>query len=316
MELYLKETVDPNILQNLILCEELKPEEVTLLKQYQKKLNKKEKTVVVAYNKLMDMGRRYPEKSLSLGSMSKRTRHTLVSKTHTDIDIANCHPVILSQYCEKNGIVCKVLNDYVEHRNLRLQELIDTCEITRSIAKDMILCVMYLGLLNDFCMANNIMNSTPKWIDDFAKECKQIADFIKGKNEGIYKKISASRNKDWKKNKVSSTMSFVMQIIEDDLIMHARHKLSECGYIVESLCFDGLLIQKKELNEDVLGNLSAYCEEKTGYNVDFEVKPMTLGIDLVDIQTEFDFSTYEHPEDKLENYDQVYCSSLVRENPN
>jgi hypothetical protein len=315
MELYLKETIEPSILQNLILCDELKPEEVSLLKQYQKKLNKKDKTVVVAYNKLMDMGRRYPEKSLSLGTMSKRTRHTLVSKTHTDIDIANCHPVILSQYCEKNGIVCKVLNDYVEHRNSRLQELIDTCDITRSIAKDMVLCVMYLGLLSDFCMTNNIMKPTPKWIDEFAVECKQIADFIKGKNEYIFKKISASRNKDWKKNKVSSTMSFVMQIIEDDLIMHAKHKLGECGYIVESLCFDGLLIQKKELSEDVLGNLSAYCEEKTGYNVIFEVKPMTLGIELVDVQTNFDFSTYEHPEDKLENYDQVYCSSLVRENP-
>ena len=188
MELYLKETIDPNILQNLILCEELKPEEVTLLKQYQKKLNKKDGTIVVAYNKLMDMGRRYPEKSLSLGSMSKRTRHTLVSKTHTDIDIANCHPVILSQYCEKNGIVCKVLNDYVEHRNSRLQELIDTCDITRSMAKDMVLCVMYLGLLNDFCMTNKIMKSTPKWIDEFAVECKQISQIIKSKNEGMYTK--------------------------------------------------------------------------------------------------------------------------------
>ena len=104
-------------------------------------------------------------------------------------------------------------------------------------------------------------------------------------------------------------------LFRSDLIMSARTKLCECGYSVEALCFDGLLILKQDIDEEILGNLSAYCEEKTGYNVNFEVKPMTLGIKLVDEETEFDFSTYEHPVDKLENYDQVYCETLQRENP-
>tara|TARA_R110000803_G_scaffold5966_2_gene19595 strand:- start:1310 stop:3673 length:2364 start_codon:yes stop_codon:yes gene_type:complete len=315
MELILKETIDRKKLDALIACPDLNPDELHILKAMKKIQNKKDGTIVASYNKRMDMGRRYPDKSISIGSISKRCRHTLVGSTHTDIDIANCHPVILSQYCEKNGIVCKVLNDYVEHRNSRLQELIDTCDITRSMAKDMVLCVMYLGLLNDFCMTNKIMKSTPKWIDEFAVECKQISQIIKSKNEDVYKKVCASRNKEYNKNKVASTMSFVLQIIEDDLIMSARTKLCECGYSVEALCFDGLLILKQDIDEEILGNLSAYCEEKTGYNVNFEVKPMTLGIELVDEETEFDFSTYEHPVDKLENYDQVYCETLQRENP-
>jgi hypothetical protein len=188
-----------------------------------------------------------------------------------------------------------------------------TCNISRGTAKEMVIVVMYLGLVSDFCITAGVSIPPPGWVDKLATEFNQIADSIKGKNESIYKRICASKNKDFKKNKTSTTLAFVNQIIEDELVMHARQKLSDSGFVVETLCFDGLLIQRRDVDEETLGSLTAYCEEKTGYNVQFEVKPMTMAIDLVE-ELNFDFANYEHPADKLESYDQKYCGSLKRDN--
>ena len=46
-------------------------------------------------------GRVYATKSLSLGSIRKEVRHTLAKDIYVDIDIENCHPMILHQVCEK-----------------------------------------------------------------------------------------------------------------------------------------------------------------------------------------------------------------------
>lgn len=313
MELLLKETVKTSRLNALIQSSVLSPEEVNQLKAYKKKMNKSDGSIVVSYTKRMDMGRRYADKSLSLQNFAKKIRHTLVHDTHTDVDISNCHPVVLSQYCRKNGIRCDILDDYVLHRDSKLQDIMNTCGISRNVAKEMVIVVMYLGLVSDFCMTAGLSVAPPKWVDNLAVEFSQIADSIKGKNESIYKKVCASKNKDFKKNKTATTLSFVNQIIEDELIMHARQKLSDCGFVVETLCFDGLLIQKRDISEETLGSLTAYCEEKTGYTVQFEVKPMTMVIDLVE-ETSFNFDDYEHPGDKLESYDQKYCSTLKRDN--
>jgi hypothetical protein len=40
-------------------------------------------------------GRVYATKSLSLGSIRKEVRHTLAKDIYVDIDIENCHPMIL-----------------------------------------------------------------------------------------------------------------------------------------------------------------------------------------------------------------------------
>jgi len=309
----MKETINQTRLSALINHPSLTPEEVNQLKAYKKKANKNDGSIVVTYNKRLDMGRRYAEKSLSLQNFSKKIRHTLVHDTHIDIDIANCHPVVLSQYCRKNGIRCDVLDEYVRHRDTKLQDIMDTCKISRSTAKEMVIVVMYLGLLSDFCITNGVSIPPPAWVDELSNEFKQIGDSIKGKNETIYKKVCVSKSKDHKKNKTSTTMSFVNQIIEDDLIMHARQKLSDSGFIVETLCFDGLLILKRDIDEELLGTLTAYCEEKTGYVVQFEVKPMSLGLELIE-QTTFNFDDYEHPAETLEQYDQKYCSTLTRSN--
>ena len=71
-----------------------------MFKKYVKKI--KGDTIDVVYKKKLEMGRRYAEHGLSLQMFSKQIRHSLVYDTHIDIDIVNCHLVLISQYCKKN----------------------------------------------------------------------------------------------------------------------------------------------------------------------------------------------------------------------
>ena len=45
----------------------------------------------------------------SLQGMHRTVRHTIGRDIYTDIDIVNCHPVILVQLCEKWGYPCEYL---------------------------------------------------------------------------------------------------------------------------------------------------------------------------------------------------------------
>jgi hypothetical protein len=75
-------------------------------------------TLEVKYSKpKCGFGRVEPKNQLSLGSLRKDVRHTLCEGVGwCDIDIENCHPEILRQLLKKNGIECKALTYYCDHR--------------------------------------------------------------------------------------------------------------------------------------------------------------------------------------------------------
>ena len=310
----LKETISIKRLKALIESGHLETEDIKKLKDYLKKHDGDGK-INVSYSQRLDMGRQYAEKSLSLQCFSKRIRHTLVHNTHIDVDIVNCHPVILCQYCEKNKINCDLLKDYIENREERLKNIMDVCGCDRDKAKALILSTLYLGVPSDYCIREGISNPYPDWVDEFSAELNKIAIFVKSINPEVYKKIEKSRDKEISKNKDSSCLSYVCQDIENNLIMTAFRKFSDMGFCVETLCFDGLLLLKEdtEITPDVLSEVSVYCQRNTGYKVDFETKPMKPHYNISEQAT--DFSDYKHPPETLRQYDQIYASSLIQNSP-
>ena len=307
MELTLKELVNTNRLNKLIEHEALSEEERKMLKAYRKKVSKQAKSVEVVYTKRHGMGRRYAEKSLSLQNFRKQIRHTLAHDSKIDIDIVNCHPVVLSQYCHKHNINCDLLDHYNEHREMRLSELMECCHCSRGEAKTLVLMLMYLSSVGEACIKTGIACPPPQWLDALERHFKQLAEMIVALNPDIFKKVSTSRSKEYT-NKKASCVSYVLQIVEDDIICHAMNWLNGKGFNVETLCFDGVLIgNNKTPTSDDLGHIQGYCLEKTGYNVRFELKPMTDGLDIDDTD-KFNFSEYafEH----TAQYKQLYCSQL------
>ena len=298
----LKETIDKKRINSLINCGLIGANEKKTLQKYLKLIDK-DNRVSVSYAKNYDKGRRYALGGLSLQMFSKKTRHTLFHDTHIDIDIVNCHLVLISQYCKKNHISFPIIDDNNSKRSSRIQELITKCNITRKVAKEFILTMMYLGQSGDYCANHGFSGIPPAWCDGLKKEFVAITDLIVGKNSDIYKTVSMSRKKEYG-NKTASTVSFVLQIIEDNTIMNARHKLSEMGFEVETLCFDGLMCLKQDINKEQLEELNAFCFDRTGYNVEFEIKPMNDFIKIKEKEPE------EITIKETGYYDQLYFSRL------
>ena len=74
-----------------------------------------------------------------LSYLKKEIRNSIMPKNIKDIDMVNCHPVILLNLCQKNNIVCNILKNYVENRDMILGSFGDN---RKSVKK------MFLTILN------------------------------------------------------------------------------------------------------------------------------------------------------------------------
>ena len=96
------EHIDKKRVEQLIKKDDVDDDIKKQLKSYLRKYDYKKGGFLVEYeNKGIGRGRKYAKGSLSLQNFKKTIRETLVHDTHTDIDIVNCHIVLLSQYCKK-----------------------------------------------------------------------------------------------------------------------------------------------------------------------------------------------------------------------
>ena len=86
------------------------------------------------YDSKDDLGRKrivYKQKSThkdryyAIGSCStylkKEIQNSIMPKNIKDIDMINAHPIILLNLCQKNDIVCNILKNYVENRDIILE---------------------------------------------------------------------------------------------------------------------------------------------------------------------------------------------------
>ena len=53
--------------------------------------------------------------------LKKEIRNFIMPKNIKDIDMINSHPSILLNLCQKNDLVCNILKNYVENRDIILE---------------------------------------------------------------------------------------------------------------------------------------------------------------------------------------------------
>ena len=279
-----QETVDLNLLKQLINCNLLTREERRMLKRYKLLMDESGKFTVSYEQKLENIGRFFALHGLSLQSFSKKIRHTLVHKSHIDIDIVNCHPVILLQYCKKQNIKCKYLTEYVKNRDTILTNMMDAYHTQRKIIKELFISIMYLGKVDTYLYRHKLKcdpNADVSFIHLFQKEMNDISKVIIERNPTLYKTMidNPKPNKD----PASRTMSYLLAIVENNIIQHACDFLTKKDFKVETLCFDGVLVLKKDVPKNLLENMSSYCKKNTKYDVQFDFKEMN---EIIDIHTQ------------------------------
>jgi len=136
-------------------------EPLTIIKKYMKRV--KDGKVKINYYQNNGRGRYYTNKEMvGYQMMLREFRHTLARKIYYDLDIKNCHPVILSQYCKHMNIKCLSLENYNKNRDNSIQEIITLNNITKDEAKDVIVC-----LLNGGYKAYDKLINKPEWLTYF-----------------------------------------------------------------------------------------------------------------------------------------------------
>ena len=197
--------------------------------------------------------------------------------------MVNAHPTILMQYCKRHSISCPYLKDYVNSREKWLASICKFHEISRDEAKTLLLILMYLG---DYSLENRTFDKKHKMVVKYKQELKNIAKRVSEIERETYNIICKDKTKD---NKLSSTLSVVMQIIENDCLQSIRSYFESKGYTVGVLCFDGLMIERTSedvTNESVstlLERCQKYVNRKVGYDIKLDIKEMNLAYELPEV---------------------------------
>ncbi|GAB5538923.1 MAG: hypothetical protein Salg2KO_10260 [Salibacteraceae bacterium] len=302
-----REFIDADTLDTLLKYPDLRDgsdpdtvDERILLRTFRKAMSRKFKpygTYHVNYDfakNQLPIGRVYPKKSISLGSLRKELRHTLAHGTYTDIDIANAHPVIIHSICKHNDITCPHLEEYVNNREDRLRDVMTHYSIGRKGAKEVFLVLMYggsfkrafqnAGLSGDEAPTDSLKN--------FQNELRRIADVVSQHNKDVLEHQRTIK----KPNPKSTTLSLIAQeyerrmlevifkhLVKEKVIKQVRGSKGRKEYHA-ILCFDGIMVPTADVPSEILRGAEARVASTLGCPIRLEIKPMDNVIDLSDIE--------------------------------
>ena len=238
-DLVLNETVNEPILNNIITSKQLHTyklntggrDEKQQLIEYKNRLKKGVVSVQYKRDPLVKFGRVLPHGGIGLFNMRRAIRHTLTKDAYTDIDIVNCHPVLLVQICEANDIKVKYLKRYVDNRDTYLEWVQTNFKVDRDAAKALFITLLYFGSVEGWAKKYNVKmdaDSSISDLDKLQKEIKNIGYKIESCNDEIKKDVENKKFKQNKDNynKTGSILSFFLQEYEN-IVLEEVYKPKE-----------------------------------------------------------------------------------------
>jgi phage/plasmid-associated DNA primase len=335
----LNEPIDLSILDKLInstliketfnnpICKKLYTSEKLQLEKYRELIvNGK---AIVKYNRIknFDFGRCNPDGALGLFSIRREIRHTLAKNEFEDIDIDNCHPVMLEQILTKNNIKCDLLRDYVYNRSdwfdlvrktFKIKDLVNGDKnLMKDIPKNLFIRILFGGGFSSWCENYKIDNTIkiPKKIKDFIDEVKIIIKFISSKNPLLVQAVEKRKQEQGKVdyNLDGSVCSFYLQEKECMILEKVFVYCKEKKYIKNNncvLCADGLMISKKLYNVSLLTELKELIKNDFGVDVNFSNKAMDQDyLSILDKNLNFDLYNPTFTTGLIANYFRILYSN-------
>lgn len=234
----------------------------------------KKPTVLYAPTNTSKQGRHF-SKTHSLQGMARPIRHVLCKDNHIDIDMKNCHPVILKTLCQVYGFNCDKVNYYIDNRSTCLEELMTQTNKDKDTVKQWI-----LSLLNGGNSSELFTHNISPWVQDFKNQIKLIHESFYNLPEFKYftKQIIKQYNDVNVFNLKGKMMNKIFCMYENAIIQHVIHYFSENNIEVISNQFDGVLVKKNEKIDSLfLLSLSSFILEKVGFPIEFVIKDMNEG---------------------------------------
>ena len=177
-------------------------------------------------------------------------RGLLMRDIGTDIDMKNCHPVLLRYICHKHEILCPQLEYYINHRDDCLAEF-----PSKSIGKN-----AYLVATNN----DKILRGTglPKHLKLYDKEMKEIqkqlielSDYKTLQETVPEYKLTVNYN--------GCVINRILCFYENTVLQHALHVINTKGIEVAIFMFDGLMVYGNYHNdESLLKEITDYVAEQ------------------------------------------------------
>ena len=175
----LEEIVDKAKLEYIINNNDFNQEVNNLAKNYLESLDDFGRKRVSYKQKSRHKDRYYGIGSC-LSYLKKEIRNSIMPKNIKDIDMINCHPVILLNLCQKNKVKCDILKNYIENRDLILNSFGED----RKTIKEMFLSVLNGGFKKTYS-ENNTVND---YLKLFEKEIFRIQNYFYLKDKRYFDK--------------------------------------------------------------------------------------------------------------------------------
>jgi len=261
------------------------------LDKIRNRLRKDMLKVIYKKSKKMTYGRVVPEANLSLSMMRRQLRHSVCKwkvkevyeEYYYDIDIENCHYVILQQLCKHNNLKCDNITKYVNNRDEILKMIMDEWNIERAQAKQLFILIIYGGSIQKHMQilakqnkSESISSKTKsyKFLSKLKFELESIQQIVVNMNPDI--KYEVERNKILKDqddyNPESSTFSYFVQEYECR-ILECMYLYSKANKYIQnnivSLCSDGFALPRKNVKDldELIKELERVVEEVTGFKI-------------------------------------------------
>jgi hypothetical protein len=228
-------------------------------------------------------GRVSPNKALGLFSIRREIRQTLCKDYLIDIDIDNAHPSILLQICNMYEIDTDKLDEYVNNRQKKLEDIMQAYKCTKDDAKTLYIILLYFGSFNTWVTSKKIGEDDDvepkcnKFCEKFKKELGEIGEIIMGENKDIVKFVEERKGIEKDYNKIGSVVSYYLQEIENRLLETIYKYCVKNKYIVNNVCVlaaDGIMIEKDKFKPELLKEFSKIIKDKFGFDLNFSVKEM------------------------------------------
>jgi hypothetical protein len=293
------------------------------------KINKKTHILEISHNQRYNIGRFYPDESISPICVSRHIKHTLFHFLNwIDLDMVKGHASIIYNIAKENNIQLKYFQEYLDNSSKIFDELvkyysIDNQLLTHDNIKDIFNIAIYGGshntwieLMNkeDIVLKTNIEH---KFVSGFISDCKKIIELVYLNNEELTNKIKGDLTDEYKlKNR---TMSYWCGAIENDII-HICYKFLLKHNIIEQrgcvLEFDGICFKRNNEHTDIfLDNILIELNNKilddTGLNVKMiwkKYKPNYVHQDIIDyINNNIKEDTYQTFEELSKIFEESHC---------
>ena len=200
----------------------------------------------ISYKQKFKHKDRYYGVGSCLSYLKKEIRNSIMPKNIKDIDMVNCHPVILLNLCQKNDIVCNILKNYVENRDI----ILDSFGDNRKSVKEMFLTILNGGFKDIYSKDSRIDN----YLKLLENEVIKIQEYFYSKDKRYFEKGY---------NHLRKNLSRIIFEIENKILQVMINYFVSKRVKIFTLEYDGLKIY----SDDKSKHFSINDLEKTEINM-------------------------------------------------